>query len=267
VAARPSFIHNDADAPCRRRHDPAPLKALENAPLEYAAQPRRFLFEYTQAAIIAFIVALFVRTFLFQPFQIPSPSMEDTLLVGDHILVNKFALAPLSHPLERLFLPLAEVAHGDVIVFRYPGDPSQDYVKRVIGLPGETVKIVNKVVYLKRAGEDGYAAQLEPFSNHKDPGSVPPNLDNFGPVEIPDGHYFVMGDNRDNSLDSREWGFVPRANIIGRGLVIYWSFTTDNLEGAQAASRDNAAGVRRILSSAGAFFKGTRWDRTGLLIR
>lgn len=235
--------------------------------MEYVARPRRFLFEYTQAAIIAFIVALFVRTFLFQPFQIPSPSMEDTLLVGDHILVNKFALAPLSHPIERLFLPQSDVGRGDVIVFRYPGDPQQDYVKRVIGLPGETVKIVNKVVFVERAGEEGYIALLEPYSNHKDPGSVPPGLDNFGPVEIPAGHYFVMGDNRDNSLDSREWGFVPRANIIGRGLVIYWSFTTDTGDGAQAAARNGASDVGRMLSSAGAFFKGTRWERTGQLIR
>jgi signal peptidase I len=235
--------------------------------LNTVVRPRRFLFEYTQAAIIAFMFALFVRTFLFQPFQIPSPSMEGSLLVGDHILVNKFALSPLSYPFERLILPIAEVSRGDVIVFRYPHDPQQDYVKRVIGLPGETIKIADKVVYVKKAGEEGYVALLEPYSNHRDPGGVPPNLDNMGPLDIPAGHYFVMGDNRDNSLDSREWGFVPRENIIGRGLVIYWSLAGPASDGAQAASRTDPGGVGRLLSSAGAFFRLTRWERTGQVIR
>ncbi len=235
--------------------------------MEFEAKPRRFLFEYTQAAIIAFMFALFVRTFLFQPFQIPTPSMEDSLLVGDHILVNKFALAPLSFPVERLFLPIADVARGDVVVFRYPNDPRQDYVKRVIGLPGETVKIANKVIYVKKVGEDGYVALLEPYSNHRDPGNVPPGLDNYGPITVAEGQYFVMGDNRDNSLDSREWGFVPRENILGRGLLIYWSLAGPTQDGAQAASRQDSSGVGRLLRSAGAFFRWTRWDRTGRIIR
>jgi signal peptidase I len=229
-------------------------------------RPRRYLFEYTQAAIIAFTFAIFVRTFLVQPFQIPSPSMEDSLLVGDHILVNKFALAPVSLPIERLFLPFAQVARGDVIVFRYPHDPRQDYVKRVIGLPGETVKIANKVVYVKKAGEEGFVPLLEPYSNHRDPGGVPPGLDNFGPVTVPDGQYFVMGDNRDNSLDSREWGYVPRAAIVGRGLMVYWSIDGGQGDGAQAASRTYASGLGRVLGSAGALFTTTRWDRTGHII-
>ncbi len=230
-------------------------------------RPRRFLFEYTQAAIIAFMFALFVRTFLFQPFQIPSPSMEDSLLVGDHILVNKFSLSPLSYPVERLLLPIAEVSRGDVVVFRYPKDERQDYVKRIIGLPGETLKIVDKVVYVKKSGDEGYVALLEPYSVHKDPGGVPPGLDNFGPVTVPQGEYFVMGDNRDNSLDSREWGFVPRPDIIGRGLLVYWSFRGDGEEGARAASRAHASGVDRLVRSAGAIFRGTRWERTGHVIR
>ncbi len=225
------------------------------------------MFEYTQAAIIAFMFALFVRTFLFQPFQIPSPSMEDSLLVGDHILVNKFALAPLSHPIERLFLPIAEVSRGDVVVFRYPKDEGQDYVKRVIGLPGETLKIVDKVVYVKKPGDEGYLALLEPYSVHKDPGGVPPGLDNFGPVTVPRDEYFVMGDNRDNSLDSREWGYVPRSDIIGRGLLVYWSFRGESQDGARAASRGPASRVDRLLWSVGAIFRSTRWERTGRIIR
>ena len=228
-------------------------------------QPRRFLFEYTQAAVVAFILALFVRTFIVQPFQIPTPSMENSLMVGDHILVNKFALAPASLPLERLFLPLSQVRRGDIVVFRYPGDPTQDYVKRVIGLPGETLKIVDKVVYLKSPGEDGYVPLLEPYGIHRDPGAVPPGLDNFAETTIPEGHFFVMGDNRDNSMDSREWGLVPRENIIGRTLLVYWSFEGVDAGGALAASRNG--GVSRLLTGATAFFRGTRWDRTGHLIR
>ncbi|HEU4400493.1 MAG TPA: signal peptidase I [Candidatus Polarisedimenticolia bacterium] len=231
------------------------------------ARPRRFVFEYTQAAVIAFIFALFVRTFLIQAFQIPSPSMEDSLLVGDHILVNKFALAPQSLPFERLLLPLAEVRRGDVVVFRYPHDPRQDYVKRVIGLPGETIKIVDRVVYVRKPGAEGYMPLLEPYSNHKDPGGVPPGLDNFEALSIPAGEYFVMGDNRDNSLDSREWGFVPRENIVGRCLLVYWSFDGIDPGGVQAATRSRPGPVGRILSGAGAFFRGTRWDRSFLLIR
>jgi len=230
-------------------------------------KPRRFFFEYTQAGLVAIIFALFVRTFLVQPFTIPSPSMEDTLLVGDYILVNKFALASLASPLERAFMPLAEVRRGDVIVFRYPHDERQDYVKRVIGLPGETIKIVNRVVYIKKVGEEGYVPLLETYGNHKDPGGVPPNLDNYGPVTIPAGRYFVMGDNRDNSLDSREWGFVPHENIVGRGLLVYWSFADRPQDGAQAAARGETSGVGRLLSSAGAFFRWTRWNRTGQVIR
>ena len=230
-------------------------------------RPRRFLFEYTQAAVIAFIFALFVRAYLVQVFYIPSPSMEDSLMVGDHILVNKFALAPVSLPIERVFLPLADVQRRDVIVFRYPHDPSQDYVKRVIGLPGETVKIVNRVVYVRKAGEEGYVPLLEPYSSHKDPGSVPPGLDNFGPLAVPEAQYFVMGDNRDNSLDSREWGLVPRDNIVGRGLLVYWSFAGTDSDGARAAARPGQNGVARLMQGASAFFRGTRWDRTGHLIR
>jgi signal peptidase I len=231
-------------------------------------KPRRFVFEYTQAGFVAIIFALFVRTFLVQPFTIPSPSMEDTLLVGDYILVNKFVLAPLASPLERGLMPLSDVRRGDVIVFRYPHDESQDYVKRAIALPGETIKIVDRVVYIQKPGQEGYVPVLEPYSNHKDPGSVPPELDNFGPLTIPADHYFVMGDNRDNSLDSREWGLVPRDHIIGRGLVIYWSFVGADPDGARAAGRRPPGSTTgRLLKSAGAVFTGTRWERSGMVIR
>lgn len=228
--------------------------------------PRRFVFEYLQAALVAVVFALFVRTFLVQPFKIPSPSMEDSLMVGDHILVNKFALSPLASRFERAILPFAAVRRGDVVVFRPPHDPGQDYIKRVIGLPGETVKIVNRVVYVKPEGEDGYIPLLEPYSNHKDPGGVPPALDNIDPIQVPADRYFVMGDNRDNSLDSREWGFLPRDGIFGRGLLVYWSFEGIEPNGAHAAARDDGA-ARRIWDGASAVFRGTRWNRTFRPIR
>jgi signal peptidase I len=230
------------------------------------ARPRRFLFEYTQAALVAVLFALFVRTFLVQPFKIPSPSMEDSLMVGDHILVNKFAVSPLSSGLERALLPFAPIRRGDVVVFRPPHDPAQDYIKRVIALPGETIKIVNRVVYVRPAGEEGYIPLLEPYSNHKDPGGVPPSLDNFEPIPIPAGQYFVMGDNRDNSLDSREWGFLPRERIFGRGLLIYWSFEGIEPNGVQAAPR-RVSTARRLWDGASAVFRGTRWGRTFRQIR
>ena len=129
-------------------------------------KPRRFLFEYIQAAVIALIFSLGARTFLFQAFRIPSPSMENTLLVGDHILVNKFVIAPLAFPLERDLLPMTEVGRGDVAIFRYPHDLREDYVKRVIGLPGDSLKIINGVPYVKAAGEDGYVALIEPYAHH-----------------------------------------------------------------------------------------------------
>ncbi len=228
-------------------------------------RPRRFIFEYTQAALVAVIIALFVRTFLVQPFKIPSPSMEDSLLVGDHVLVNKFVLAPQAFPIERLFLPLAPVRRGDIVVFRPPHDPDQDYIKRVIGLPGETLKIVHRVVYVRPPGQEGYTPLVEPYTNHRNPGGVP-ELDDIDPVTIPDRHYFVMGDNRDDSFDSREWGTVPRSNIKGRGLLIYWSFEGIDRDGALAAGRE-PSGARRLWDGATAIFRGTRWGRSGRIIR
>ena len=228
---------------------------------------RRYLFEYTQAAVIALIFALFVRTYLFQMFKIPSASMEDTLLIGDHLLVNKFALAPLRRPWEAAFLPIAEVRRGDIVIFRFPHDPQQDYVKRIIGLPGEELKIVNNVVYVRARDATGFAPIAEPYTVHKHPGEVPPELIDFGPVRVPDGEYFAMGDNRDDSLDSREWGFVPRANIVGRALLIYWSFDGVGPDGALALAPGSERGAARIGHALTAVFRFTRWERSGKVVR
>ncbi len=250
------------DAPDGIAAAPAPAAPRAPRPPE-----RRYLFEYTQAAVIALIFALFVRTYLFQMFKIPSASMEDTLLVGDHLLVNKFALAPLRLPWESSFLPLAEVRRGDIVIFRYPHDPQQDYVKRIIGLPGEDLKIVNNVVYVRERDAAGFAPIAESYTVHKFPGEVPPGLVDFGPVRIPDGEYFAMGDNRDDSLDSREWGYVPRANIVGRALVIYWSFDGVGPDGALALAPDSDRGFARIGHALTAIFRFTRWERSGKVVR
>jgi signal peptidase I len=189
--------------------------------------PRRWLFDYAQAAVVALIFALFVRTYLFQVFKIPSASMEDTLLIGDHLVVNKFSLAPLALPGERAILPLGEVRRGDIVIFRFPGDPRQDYIKRTIGLPGDHLKIVDQVVWVQPRGASGYTPLTETYTVHKYPGGVPDTLNNFGPVEIPDGEYFMMGDNRDDSLDSRYSGFVPADSIRKRARVLYFSLDPD----------------------------------------
>jgi signal peptidase I len=232
-----------------------------------ARPPRRILFEYAQAAVIALIFALFVRTWLFQMFKIPSASMEDTLLIGDHVLVNKFALAPLRHPFETAFLPLAEIKRGDIVIFRFPHDPEQDYVKRVIGLPGDSLQIVNNVVYVQERGAQGFTALTEDYTIHKHPGEVPESLLNLGPIEVPEGSYFAMGDNRDDSLDSREWGFVPRANIVGRALLIYWSFDGVGPDGALALAPENGSGLARLAHAFTAIFRFTRWERSGKVVR
>ena len=228
-----------------------------------AERPRRFLFEYAQAAVIALIFALFVRTFLVQAFRIPSPSMENSLLVGDHILVNKFVIAPLALSFERTLLPVAALDRGDVVVFRPPHDPAQDYIKRVIGLPGDVIRIINDVVYVREKGQEGCTALLEPYVIHRAPDSVPPTLRNFEPITVPEGHYFLMGDNRDNSLDSREWGTVPRAKITGRALLVYWSFDG----GVRAETGDDRGAVRGFLRGATAVFHSTRWNRSGQTIQ
>jgi signal peptidase I len=136
-----------------------------------------------------------------------------------------------------------------------------------MALPGETIKIVDRVVYIRKPGQEGYIPIIEPYANHKYPEADTLALDNFGPVTLPPGQYFVMGDNRDDSYDSREWGFVPRDHIIGRGLLIYWSFASDDPGGARAAGRRPLSPAKRLLGSAGAIFTGTRWERSGKLIQ
>ena len=180
--------------------------------------------EYFESIVVAVILALFVRTFVFQAFKIPTGSMKPNLLVGDHLLVNKFIFAPAATPLERALLPTRDVRRGDILVFKFPEEPERDFIKRTIGLPGETVELRNQTVLIN--GQP----LTEPYANYLFPPADDTQADSFdirrryGPVTVPSGHYFMMGDNRDDSQDSRFWGFLPAHYIKGRALFIYWSF-------------------------------------------
>ena len=180
--------------------------------------------EYFESICVAVILALFVRTFVVQAFKIPTGSMENNLLIGDHLLVNKFVFAPTLSRLENMLLPIDPTRRGDIIVFKYPEEPERDFIKRVIGLPGETLELKKKRVYINGTMLD------EPYVHYL----VPPDEENgagdfdvrvqYGPETVPEGHYFMMGDNRDNSQDSRYWGFMPQHYIKGKALFVYFSF-------------------------------------------
>lgn len=201
---------------------------------ESAEKPRKStLREYTEAILIALLLALLIRTFVVQAFKIPSGSMEDTLLIGDHLLVTKFAYGvhiPNEIPFFgiQLFpdiLLFQEVPErGDIIVFKYPLDESKDFIKRVVGLPGEKLELRHQQVYI-----NGRRLK-EPYVHHTEAPSLEPvsPRDDLGPVIVPDGHVFVMGDNRENSHDSRKWGFLDLDKVRGKAQWIYWSWDGDD---------------------------------------
>ncbi len=177
--------------------------------------------EYAESIIIAIILALIIRTFIVQAFKIPSGSMEDTLAIGDHILVNKFIYGTRIPFSDKRFLKIREPQRGDVIVFEYPEDPSKDFIKRVIGLPGDEIQVISKTVMVN--GKP-YA---NPHEVHKEKDLIPAAQnprDYTKPIKVPDGAYFVMGDNRDRSYDSRFWGFVKMDKIKGLAFIKYWSW-------------------------------------------
>jgi signal peptidase I len=196
--------------------------------------------EYFESICVAVILALFVRTFVVQAFKIPTGSMENNLLIGDHLLVNKFVFAPTLGRVERAALPIDSVARGDVIVFKYPEEPERDFIKRVIGLPGETIELRNKQVFIN--GEplnEPYVHFLVPPEQGA-PDDEETSFDvrrRYGPVTVPEGHYFMMGDNRDNSQDSRYWGFLPREYVKGKALFVYFSFNDEPAGGIFSSVR------------------------------
>jgi signal peptidase I len=217
--------------------------------------------EYYEAILVAFILALFVRTFVFENFKIPSGSMMENLLIGDHLVVNKFIYGHQASTLLHRLLPYRQPRRGDVVVFKYPNQPRRDFIKRCVALAGDEVEIRDKQLYVNGEPLD------EPYVVFKGdqlgrsrglPG------DNYGPRVIPEGTIFCMGDNRDNSLDSRFWGPVPLSYVKGRAVLIYWSYEAD---------RDDWEwrGVLYRLKQLGEvflnFFTKTRWSRMFQLIQ
>jgi len=217
--------------------------------------------EYFESIVIAVILALFIRTFVVQAFKIPTGSMEENLLIGDHLLVNKFVFAPTATPVERALLPIGTIKRGDVIVFKYPEEPDRDFIKRVIGLPGETVELREKKVYINGNGlDEPYVHFLQPPGQNSEFHEITSFdvRERYGPVTVPADHYFVMGDNRDNSQDSRYWGFLPRENVKGKALLIYWSYEAERED---YVDEGVGATLKGLVSVFAHFFTRTRWDR------
>lgn len=212
--------------------------------------------EYLEAFLIAVIFATFARTYVVQAFKIPTGSMEENLLIGDHILVNKFLYAPTETALERLLLPQREIRRGDVVVFKYPEDPSRDFIKRCVGLPGDEIELSGDTLRV-----NGQVVDDTSYVHYIHRGRF---RERFGPVTVPEGQYFCMGDNRDNSRDSRSWGGVPTSYVKGRAFMVYWSFDG----GRQSLEWPGYWGkMRQLAGVAKGFFNKTRWSRTFMIVR
>jgi signal peptidase I len=226
------------------------------------------------------VIAVFAVTFLVQAFTIPSESMEQTLLIGDYLLVDKFCYGGSTG--WNFFLPYRNVRRGDVIVFHYPVNPAQDFVKRVVGLPGDRLRLINKRVYINGAAvEESYVQYITALRNsYRDDfprTDVPdygveakwwkemPKLVEDRQLIIPEGDYFVLGDNRDDSQDSRYWGFVPRENIIGRPLLIYWSSRSVNDDLPSSPTVGDR--LYHLAYAVTHWFQITRWERTFRRVR
>lgn len=182
---------------------------------------KELLWEYAKAVGTALLLALFIRAYFVQAFKIPSGSMIPTLLIGDHILVNKFIYGTKIPFSDKRILVLRKPQKGDIIVFKYPEDPSRDFIKRLVAAEGDVIESKNKVIYVN--GQPVY----EPYTQHTDDSLKPRGIeprDNFGPYIVPKGKYFMMGDNRDQSYDSRYWGYVDMKYIKGKALIKYWSW-------------------------------------------
>ncbi|MBW2513678.1 MAG: signal peptidase I [Deltaproteobacteria bacterium] len=192
-----------------------------------AEKKKSGLRENVEAIAIAILLALFIRTFVVQAFKIPSGSMKETLQIGDHILVNKFIYGIKLPFVQKTLIPIKQPRRDDIIVFRYPENPKVDFIKRVVGIEGDVVEVRNKKLYVNDTLID------RDYAIHTDPHIIPAvynKRDNFGPVIVPKHSLFVMGDNRDNSKDSRFWGFVDLKAVKGKAFMIYWSWNKNNSE-------------------------------------
>jgi signal peptidase I len=229
-----------------------------------AETPKSLLRDYFETIATCVIFVLFARTFVFQQSKIPTGSMIPTLLIGDYIMVNKFIYSPvlddvpLLGDLERMITPTREVERGDVVVFKFPDEPEKDYIKRVIALPGEMVEIRDRQVYVN--GE----AINEPYKVHRNPKGLNLDQDDYPRTRVPDDSLFCMGDNRDNSRDSRAWGFVPRSYLKGRAFMIWWSYDEDRDAYLRTSLRDKILGIWSKITH---LFTKSRWRRTFNIIK
>ena len=241
---------------------------------DFAEHARSFIAEWT----VTILLLVFGTATLLQAFVVPTSSMEDTVLIGDHMIVDKLAFSPHSAFAGHL-LPYTEVKRGDIIVFKYPVNPKENYVKRVIGVPGDRIHLSNRELYLNgRKMSEPYVVHKMPYPNeYRDNFPLAPpdglvmergmemlqtNVQN-GDLVVPPGYYYAMGDNRDNSLDSRYWGLVPRENIVGKPTIIFWSYDATT----EALTDPNFISLDHLLDIATHFFSKTRWKRTFLLVR
>jgi signal peptidase I len=222
--------------------------------------------EYLEALLIAVVFATFARTYVVQAFKIPSGSMEKNLLIGDHILVNKFVYAPRLSSLEEKLLPLRTVGPGDVVVFKFPDNPSRDFIKRCLGMPGDTLRLDDKQLYRneQRVDEKAYTYYAEDDLPEGSLFGVRRRRPPFGPATVGAVSYFCMGDNRDNSNDSRVWGTVPSAYVKGRALMVYWSIESESELMEWPGWRGR---LRQLRDLATHFFSRTRWTRTFRIVR
>ncbi len=269
-----SAIPPRAPAPASR---PASPDVEPDAPQRHAT-----LRDYAESLLVTVILALFGTTFVVQAFKIPSPSMEPTLLVGDHLLVNKFVYGGRGNWYDRI-LPYRSIGRGDIIVFKFPYDDHIHYVKRVIGVPGDRVKIVDQQLHVNgalveepykvhdEAVYDPFGWNFPPTTRYYPAGNVRPEwraqvLDfvERGELVVPPNKYFVMGDNRDHSWDSRFWGFVDRENVMGRPLMIYFSVEATSDDYTDRSLKGRAAGFARTMAHLPA---QTRWSRMFRTVR
>ncbi len=214
---------------------------LKQSEVQVDGRKKGRLRENLEAIFIAILLALFIRAFVVQAFKIPSGSMKPTLQIGDHILVNKFIYGVKLPFTQFTLIPWKKPERGDIIVFVYPVEPDKDFIKRVIGIPGDEVEIRDKEVFINGEPFEENDATYTKFTEDRVfPGDVNPR-DNFGPVTIPENQYFVLGDNRDNSYDSRFWGFVDERALKGEAFIIYWSWDSEQF--------------------------GPRWSRLGQILR
>jgi signal peptidase I len=222
--------------------------------------------EYFESILIAVILALFVRTFVLQAFKIPTGSMENNLLIGDHLLVNKFVYAPTASSVERALLPIGTIKRGDVLVFKSPVEPERDLIKRVVGLPGDRLEQKEKKIYINgKPLDEPYVHFLEEPRRNSDlsEGTGSDVRENYGPVTVPPNQYFMMGDNRDNSADSRYWGFMPADYVKGKAVLIYWSYESEREDYEDESAGATLKGLASVFMH---FFTKTRWDRLGHFI-